>query len=347
MKLPVTVLFCFALMAINCFGQDYELVWSDEFDGPSLDMESWSFDIGDGCPDLCGWGNNEAQYYREENLTFDDGKLIITAKDESFGGYNYTSAKFHSRDKRTFTYGKFEARIKLPEGQGIWPAFWLLFNDPTYGGWPHSGEIDIMELVGNDPDVVHGTIHYGGSTKGGSFDLPFENFSDDFHTFTVEWDSIRILWFVDGIQYAGVTKFGIDQGFNWPFDHPFYLIFNVAVGGNWPGYPDASTVFPQTMEVDWVRVYQKGVSTNIGPELPENEVKVLGNPVNNQLLQLDLGDESEARVSLYNTQGQLLLQTNCAQQFCNLNISQVPFGLNYVIVLKNEQVFRIPVLIAE
>jgi beta-glucanase (GH16 family) len=310
--------------------QEYVLVWQDEFNETSLNTNAWNYDLGNGCPNLCGWGNNELEYYTEENVSFNDGKLVITAKEESISGYNFSSAKIHTRNKQTFTYGKFEARIKLPTGQGIWPAFWLLFNDPTYGGWPTSGEIDIAELVGHEPDVVHGTIHYGGATKGGQFDLPIEDFSDGFHTFSVEWDSTKILWFVDSIQYAGITKYGIDQGFNWPFDHPFYIIFNLAVGGNWPGSPNNTTSFPQTMEIDWVRVYQKVVVNPIEELSIEEIITIAPNPIQNNVLNIKKSSTEKLQYKIINILGEQIKTGEIQDLNSKINLNEVKAGLYYL-----------------
>jgi len=237
--------------------QCWNLVWEDEFTGTSLNTNNWSYQTGDG-----GWGNNELQFYRNgtNNLTVNGGTLQITAKEEAHMGANYTSARIRTINKSDWTHGKMEARIKLPIGQGIWPACWMLPTDNVYGGWPHSGEIDIMEYLGHQPNIAHGTVHYsiGGSHNfvGDSYTLPSGGYNDAFHTFSVEWESGAIRWYIDGVLYHSVTEasLGISP---WVFDENFHFILNLAVGGNWPGPPDATTVFPQTMEVDYIRVYQQ------------------------------------------------------------------------------------------
>ena len=171
----------------------YQLVWADEFNGSSLDLTKWQPEIGTGCPNLCGWGNNELQYYRAENATVGGGQLTITARQQSFGGASYTSARLRTKNQGDWTYGRFEMRAKLPVGQGIWPAFWMLPTDNVYGTWAASGEIDIMEYVGQDPDRVLGTLHYGAPWPdnvytGDDYVLPTGNFDDDFHVFAIEWD---------------------------------------------------------------------------------------------------------------------------------------------------------------
>jgi beta-glucanase (GH16 family) len=181
---------------------DYQLVWSDEFDGMGVDPSKWSFQIGDGCPNLCGWGNNELQYYHEENATVTGGQLVITAREESFGGKDYTSTRMRTIGLGDWKYGRFEMRATMPVGQGLWPAFWMLSTDDAYGGWAASGEIDIMEYLGHRTDHVSGAIHYGGSwpdnlfwSKG--FTLPAGNFADRMHDFALEWDPHELRWYVD------------------------------------------------------------------------------------------------------------------------------------------------------
>lgn len=240
-------------------GQCPTLVWSDEFDGAQLDAGKWTPQIGDGCNiGLCGWGNNELQWYQAGNAFVSNGTLKIVARRDDVGGRRYSSARLNTKQKGDWTYGRFEARIKLPTGQGIWPAFWMLPTDETYGGWPQSGEIDIMELVGKEPATAYGTIHFGlpwpnNRQAGGSYSLLDGIFNDDFHTFAVEWAPGAIRWYIDDYLYS--TKTTADVSPRWPFDRRFHLLLNVAVGGNWPGNPDNTTVFPQTMEVDYVRVY--------------------------------------------------------------------------------------------
>lgn len=239
-----------------------KVVWADEFNGNALDASKWSHQLGDGCPELCGWGNNELQYYQAENAIVRNGTLRIVAREEQVEGKNYTSARIRSLDKGDFTFGRFEARIRMSVGQGLWPAFWMLPTEEVFGGWPQSGEIDIMENVGHERSTVHGTIHYGdpwpnNSFQGTSYDLNQGAFTNGFHTFAVERSPGVIRWFVDDLLYA--TKTTSDLGdFNWPFDERFHFIFNLAVGGNWPGNPDDTTVFPQQLEVDYVRVYDRG-----------------------------------------------------------------------------------------
>jgi beta-glucanase (GH16 family) len=243
------------------------LVWSDEFDGTAVDLSKWTFQLGDGTEVGLpgGWGNNELQWYQPENATVAGGFLTITAKEESAGGLDYTSARMRSLGKGDWTYGRMEMRAKMPIGQGLWPAFWMLSSDPSiYGQWAASGEIDVVEYLGNDPDKIFGTIHYGASFPGNVFSsteytLPGPpDFNDDFHTFAIEWENGEIRWYVDGIQYASRDSwFSAGGPFPAPFDVDFHLLLNLAVGGNLPGPPDATTVFPQEFVIDYVRVYQQ------------------------------------------------------------------------------------------
>jgi beta-glucanase (GH16 family) len=236
------------------------IVWQDEFEETTLDDSKWSFETGDGCDiDLCGWGNNELQWYQSENIELEDGKLRIIAKKESVSGKPYTSARIRSFGKGDWTYGRFEASIKLPVGKGMWPAFWMLPSNKAYEEWPDGGEIDIVELVGSKPGEIHGTIHYGkpwpnNSSLQGSLDINKGTFQDNFHTFAVEWEDGEIRWFIDDYLYATQRPEDLAPE-AWPFDQDFHFIFNLAVGGRWPGNPDATTSFPQTMEVEYVRVY--------------------------------------------------------------------------------------------
>ncbi|RMG68708.1 MAG: glycosyl hydrolase family protein [Bacteroidetes bacterium] len=238
---------------------DYDLVWEDAFKGSTLNTDDWNYELGDGCPNLCGWGNNELQYYtdRPENIRLEGGKLIIEARQEFLSGSNYTSARITTQGKQSFRFGRVDIRAKLPEGQGIWPALWMLGESITTVGWPDCGEIDIMELVGHEPSTVHGTIHYddAGDYKyfGLGTTLDDGSFQDEYHVFSITWDAERIRWYVNNEQFHEANIQSTTMG---EFRSPFFLIFNVAVGGNWPGFPDATTQFPQQMVVDYVRVFE-------------------------------------------------------------------------------------------
>lgn len=231
------------------------LDWSDEFDETALDTTKWTYDTGGG-----GWGNSELENYtnRTDNVRVENGMLVIEARQESYQGNNYTSGRIKTEGLQERTYGRYEARIKLPAGQGMWPAFWMLGNDIATTGWPGCGEVDIMENIGKSPAIAYGTLHgpgYSGANGfQGSYTLPSGKLSDDFHVYAVEWVPGQIRWYVDGNLYHSATPSQVNG--NWVFDHPFFLILNVAVGGGWPGNPDATTVFPQQMLVDYVRVYR-------------------------------------------------------------------------------------------
>jgi len=233
------------------------LVWSDEFDYSGLpDPSKWNMETGGG-----GWGNNELQYYTdsENNAMVENGILTITAREESLGGRDYTSARITTQNKFDYKYGRIEARIKLPYGQGLWPAFWMLGKNFNTDGWPACGEIDIMEMVGGTgkDNTVHSTLHWDHdgeyASYGESYSLSSGIFADDYHIFSVEWDSHDIKGYMDDVHYftADITPAQLSE-----FHNNFFIIMNVAVGGNWPGPPDGTTTFPQTMEVDYVRVYQ-------------------------------------------------------------------------------------------
>ncbi len=255
--------------------EQWELVWSDEFDGPagtSANPAIWQPEIGDGILNsIPGWGNGELETYTNdpENVAQDgNGNLVITARELdsttsnlvcSYGPCRYSSTRLITRDRLEVTYGRVEARLQLPQGQGIWPAFWMLGTNLDEVGWPQSGEIDIMENIGREPSTVHGTVHgpgySGGNGIGGGYDLDSGIFADDFHVFAIEWTPEGIRWFVDDVNFFTLTPDDIPAGTEWVYDQPFFLILNLAVGGNWPGFPDESTTFPQSLVVDYVRVY--------------------------------------------------------------------------------------------
>ena len=259
------VLIAVLMNAGSVGAQSYTLRWADEFEGAAggvPDQAKWNYDVGGN-----GWGNNELETYtrRSDNAFLDgDGHLVIKLIKETFTGQDgirrdYTSARLLTKDKFTQRYGRIEARIKVPFGQGIWPAFWMLGANIGEVGWPVCGEIDIMENIGREPAVNHGSLHgpgySGASPLTGIYTLPAgQKFADDFHVFAIEWEPAAIRFYVDGNLYQ--TKTPADAvGKRWVFDHPFFIILNVAVGGNFPGNPDQTTTFPQTMTVDYVRVY--------------------------------------------------------------------------------------------
>jgi beta-glucanase (GH16 family) len=240
--------------------QNWKLVWSDEFNGPAnspMDLSKWRYDLGAG-----GWGNHELETYTSspENVFQDgEGHLAIRAVKSDSG--RFTSARIKTEGKFAIRYGRVEARIKIPFGQGIWPAFWMLGANIYAAGWPKCGEIDVMENIGKERSIIHGTIHGPGySGKGGisaaSSSPAGSPFGADFHTYAIEWSPDKVAFSVDNALYATVTPASLPKGTAWVYNQPFFLLLNLAVGGDWPGNPDATTVFPQTMLVDWVRVSQ-------------------------------------------------------------------------------------------
>jgi beta-glucanase (GH16 family) len=275
---PLAALLCLVFVLTGCWvfrvppkpqpRSAWTLAWSDEFSTPhgsSPDPTKWTYDLGGK-----GWGNHELESYtnRKENARIEKGNLVITAQKETYTGgdgvtRDYTSARLKTQGLFTQTYGRIEARIKIPAGQGMWPAFWMLGEDIPTVGWPKCGEIDMMENIGKEPDKLHGSLH-GPSTTANTGDLTSiftlpagQNFADNFHIFAVEWEPDTVRFYVDTNLYATFRSSDWPPGGKWVFDHPFFIILNLAVGGDWPGSPDASTKFPQSMLVDYVRVYTK------------------------------------------------------------------------------------------
>jgi beta-glucanase (GH16 family) len=253
--------------SVNWESRDWSLLWSDEFDGPAgatVNPDNWTCEVGGN-----GWGNNELEYYTDcpENAALNgEGFLQIVAprgQPENgetcwYGQCAFTSARLITHDKVEFTYGRVEARLQIPFGQGIWPAFWMLGANFSQVGWPNSGEIDIMENIGSEPQLVHGTIHgpgYSGAGGIGNSYADGSDFADDFHVYAIEWDPNVIRWYVDGNLYSVISVNEL-QNREWVYDHDFFIIMNIAIGGAWPGSPNDSTTFPQQMLVDYVRVYQ-------------------------------------------------------------------------------------------
>jgi beta-glucanase (GH16 family) len=239
--------------------EGYGLVWNDEFEGGEIESSNWVFETGTGCPNLCGWGNNELQYYRKENASVSGGALTIEARKESYQGSDYTSTRMKTQGKRSFQYGRIDIRALLPKGQGIWPALWMLGNNIQTVGWPKCGELDIMEMIGGKgrENQVHGTLHWdlnGHVSAGNKFTLDSGTFADEYHVFSIIWDNTSIIWYVNDIKFSEID---ITPSHMTEFHHEFFLIFNVAVGGRWPGSPDETTIFPQQMKVDYIRVFQK------------------------------------------------------------------------------------------
>ena len=258
----ILVLLLAAAAAASAQSPAWKLAWSDEFDGPANaapDASKWGYDLGHGGD---GWGNHELETYTKsiDNAHLDGhGHLLIRALRTESG--EFTSARLKTLGKYTPTYGKIEARIKLPFGQGIWPAFWALGADIDKVSWPACGEIDIMENIGKEPGIQHGSLHGPGFSDGksitGAYTLPDgKKLSDDFHTYGIVKSENLIEFVFDGRSYLKVTPASLPEGAHWLFDKPFFLLLNLAVGGDWPGSPDSSTIFPQEMVVDYVRVYE-------------------------------------------------------------------------------------------
>jgi len=237
----------------------YTLAWNDEFSSSALDLTAWNQETGNGAS---GWGNNELEYYTNstKNTFLSNGNLIIEARKEPISGFNYSSGRMTTQQKKAFKFGRIDIRAKLPVGKGIWPALWMLGTNISAVGWPACGEIDIMELVGTFPGRSHGTMHWKpvtgtNTSKGAAYNLASGNFSQQFHVFSIVWVENNIKWYIDDQLFLTTTSADVGAA-NYPFNADHFLIFNVAVGGNWPGPPDDATLFPQRMFVDYVRVFQ-------------------------------------------------------------------------------------------
>jgi beta-glucanase (GH16 family) len=239
----------------------WELVWHDEFDGPAIDRSRWTFDQGG------LWSNGELQFYtdRPANARSENGQLVLEARREEYGGNEFTSARLKTAGLAAFRYGRIEARMQVPAGQGLWPAFWMLGESFPRAAWPGCAEIDIVEVLGREPATAHATVHgarfHGAAGITGAYTLPRGSLADAPHVFAIEWEPGVIRWYVDDVLYHTVTPRDLPDPAEWPFDKPFFIILNLAVGGNWPGDPVASTPFPAQLRVDYVRVYGRpGVS---------------------------------------------------------------------------------------
>lgn len=242
----------------------WNLVWEDDFNGATVNPQNWTYDLGAG-----GWGNNELQSYDTASATVQNGELLITARKNADG--SYSSARLKTQGLQSWTYGRVAARMRLPRGQGMWPAFWMLGTNITTVGWPKCGEIDIMEMIGGGEDrddSVYGTIHWdnNGHASAGSSRIELadpEIFHDDYYVFDVEWSPTEIVWHIDGVETARVSIDRTAYPDREEFHSPFFIVLNLAVGGNWPGSPDATTEFPQVLAVDWVRVYSASIAPSI------------------------------------------------------------------------------------
>jgi beta-glucanase (GH16 family) len=308
-KIYLFILIAVLMFGSICFAQQWQLVWSDEFDGNAVNDSNWTHEIGGN-----GWGNNELQYYtdRDINSYVSNGYLVIQALKENYSAWNYTSARLKSQGKKFFKYGKILARIKLPYGQGIWPAFWMLGESFPIVGWPDCGEIDIVELVGGPTgdNTVYGTAHWEEANGqhaqySNSYTLSSGIFADNFHLFWITWDEQKIKWYVDNHLYheIDITPSSLSE-----FHEDFFIILNVAVGGNWPGPPDSTTVFPQRMEVDYIKVYKDLPSlVEDGSNIPIkfNLCQNYPNPFNNStVIKYSIAQEGLLTLKIYNIMGE-------------------------------------------
>jgi len=254
MWLNITSLLLLMLMSTSSCQQERQLVWEDNFDGDRLQSENWNIVTGDGCPNLCGWGNNERQIYAADNHTVANGLLTISAQNE---GQVYTSTRINSKGKREFQYGKIEIRAKLPLGKGLWPAFWMLGSNIDAVGWPRSGEIDILEYVGKESNHIFTSLHtpasYGTTINTKKDVIP--GIEEGFHTYAIDWTKDSIQFLVDDQLFYAFAPENKNQE-TWPFDQPFYIIVNLAIGGNFGGPEVDDSIFPQEYVVDYIRVYQ-------------------------------------------------------------------------------------------
>lgn len=330
---PKPMLAILGLLLLSCINVNAQLLWGDDFNGTSVNTSNWGYDIGAG-----GWGNSELEYYRSENATVSGGYLNITAKRESYGGAAYTSARLKTQGKKSWTYGFMESRIKMPKGQGLWPAFWMIGNDIGSVGWPKCGELDIMEHVNSDATIT-GTMHWD---IGGSHVLYNAQKTVDvsgWHLYQMNWNSTSIKWYVDGSLYlTGNIANNINS--TEEFHLPFFFILNVAVGGNWPGSPNSSTPFPAVMQVDYVRVYQQA-SGRIAVEeekAPETEVRFYPNPVKETLTYTVPQGLENHTLRMYDLQGKEVLShvVKNAQGENSINVSHVKSGY-YILDLYNDK----------
>lgn len=250
----IVVFSWFASFGLQSQNMEEKLIWEENFEGDSLSVENWNYENGDGCPEICGWGNHEREYYRPENLTLKGGLLIITAEKV---GDRYFSARITTKDKFEFQYGTAEIRAKVPGGQGIWPAIWMLGDNIDKVGWPAAGEIDIMEFVGRQPDSIHTTLHtpatFGDNASTKVTHVP--NLTDDFHVYKIHWNEKRIVFYVDDQKvYTYCPEMKNKQ--TYPFNHKFYFLLNMAIGGDFGGPEVDDSIFPRKFVIDYIKVYQ-------------------------------------------------------------------------------------------
>ena len=336
-KSILTILLLFS--ALTLFGQN-QLVWSDEFDSESLNTEFWNYDIGNGAG---GWGNNELQYYtnRPENISIENGILMITARKELYNGYNYTSARIHSRNKAYWRYGRIEMRAKLPKGRGTWPAFWMLPQKQIYGSnyWPDNGEIDIMEYVGYQPGIVHGSVHTNKNYGGNSITrtITYAGVENDFHIFAIEWSPDMIKFYVDNYYYGNYYRSNRDWHY-WPFDQNFFLLLNFAVGGNWGGAQGVDeTIFPQTYQIDYVRVYNTNPTSVNDTQVEASTISATPNPTSGLVTVRVQGNAPErSTISVFDMVGNTVIAPFTSNnQYTTLDLSHLNAGL-YLVKVKTK-----------
>ena len=314
---------------------DFQLVWNDEFDGTGYDTDIWSPQIAGN-----GFGNNELQYYTglERNIFTRDGCLVLKAYKESYNGRNYTSGKIWSQNKKYIRYGRVEARFKLPVGRGTWPAIWMMPQHSVYGGWPHSGEIDIMEFVGYEINKIHGTVHRGaGSGSNGDGNSMVVANINDFHTIRIDWEPGYIKWYLNDKPlhtyynaYAGSAQ--------WPFDKEFYVILNFAVGGDWGGAQGVDqNIWPQEFLIDYVRVYQKPQAQNSVESVKKDDDFTI--TLNENTLTINSIKERTFNISLYTVSGQTILEKKSCLQPQNIDVSHLPQGVYLISIFDGEKSF--------
>ena len=331
MKKVCILLACIMAISISLQAQTtWELIWSDEFSGNAVNTNNWSYEFGNG-----GWGNNEWQYYTNasENIEVSDGMLKITARHEGTGATEYTSARIISKGLFEFEYGKVEARMKLPLGQGLWPAFWTLGANIDEVSWPRCGEIDIMEHVSNEY-MTHGAVHWennGHAYTGNGVNTD----PTQFHVYGIVWEENLIRWYLDGVQFY---QFSIQASNNTDdaFRHPMFLLLNMAVGGNWPGYPDDTTPFPSSMLVDYVRVYQPASPNNVA-STNESTIMLYPNPAHDELILEGLLEGGECLILTAN--GQCVQRIQVKGTKTCVSISELAAGNYTVEYLFGEQRF--------
>jgi len=323
MKKIALIIFSF-FASISTHAQ-WDLIWQDEFDGSSLDTTKWKVDVGGN-----GWGNNESQYYTAQgNLNIQNSLLTITAKAEQFGNNQYTSAKIKTEGKFNVRFGKIETRMKCPMGQGLWPAFWMLGSNHSTIGWPKCGEIDVIEHI-NSETKVHGTAHWdnvGHIYWGGIIN----NDPTQFHNYSIIWDSTKIQWFMDDQIYYQLNTLNGVNGTE-EFQNSFYLILNLAVGGNWPGYPNANTIFPAEMLVDYIKVYQPSNANSIADNNKSSDLFTI---IQNDKIILKSNFDYFKIISI---NGQIL--NNEKTQSKEISIKDLMEGFYFIELYSNEKVYR-------